>query len=184
MKAGDPAAGHGRCGGRTRRGTLCRQPAGHGTGHPGVGRCSFHAGATPNGETNGRRLLAEQACAVLGVPIRTTPQKALQDELNRTNGAVEWLRVRVAELTFADIEQGSVWLALYQEERDHLVTVCKVMSAANIPAQAVDAAREQGTMFAQLLDRVLNAIQVTGEQRDRLPEVMPAVLECLPWDIP
>lgn len=34
---------------------------GHGTGHPGVGRCSRHCGATPTGEVNGRRLLEARA---------------------------------------------------------------------------------------------------------------------------
>jgi len=37
------------CGARTRRGSLCQQPAGWGTDHPGEGRCKLHGGASPRG---------------------------------------------------------------------------------------------------------------------------------------
>lgn len=37
------------CGARTRRGSLCQQPAGWGTEHPREGRCKLHGGATPRG---------------------------------------------------------------------------------------------------------------------------------------
>jgi len=39
----------GQCGARTRSGEPCRQAAGWGTDHPGVGRCKLHGGATPRG---------------------------------------------------------------------------------------------------------------------------------------
>lgn len=46
-----PTAGkpHGspRCGARTRSGSPCRNVAGKGTNHLGIGRCKFHGGATP-----------------------------------------------------------------------------------------------------------------------------------------
>jgi len=37
------------CGGKTRSGTPCQQPAGWGTDHPGEGRCKLHGGCTLRG---------------------------------------------------------------------------------------------------------------------------------------
>lgn len=38
-----------RCGGKTRSGGQCTQPAGWGTSHPGEGKCKLHGGASPRG---------------------------------------------------------------------------------------------------------------------------------------
>lgn len=35
------------CGAATRSGKPCQRPAGHGTNHPGEGKCKLHGGATP-----------------------------------------------------------------------------------------------------------------------------------------
>jgi hypothetical protein len=40
------------CGAKTRAGSPCRRPAGHGTSHPGQGRCKLHGGKSP--VTHGR----------------------------------------------------------------------------------------------------------------------------------
>ncbi len=61
MNNSNGRAGHERCGGRTRRGTPCRLPAGHGTDHPGVGRCDHHGGATPTHRAHAERVLLERA---------------------------------------------------------------------------------------------------------------------------
>lgn len=49
------------CGARTkqREGT-CEQPAGWGTPHPGVGRCRFHGGSSPNAVKAGAVALVER----------------------------------------------------------------------------------------------------------------------------
>jgi hypothetical protein len=36
------------CAARTRNGGPCKQPAGHGTPHPGKGPCKLHGGCMPN----------------------------------------------------------------------------------------------------------------------------------------
>jgi hypothetical protein len=43
------------CGAKTRAGSPCRRPAGHGTSHPGQGRCKLHGGKSP--VTHGRYSL-------------------------------------------------------------------------------------------------------------------------------
>jgi hypothetical protein len=61
MNNANGQSGHERCGGRTRAGTPCKLPAGHGTGHPGVGRCDHHGGATPTHRAHAERVLLERA---------------------------------------------------------------------------------------------------------------------------
>lgn len=46
----------------------CDRPAGENTRHVGYGRCSRHAGSTPNGQTEAERIAAEQAHEELGLP--------------------------------------------------------------------------------------------------------------------
>ena len=44
-----------KCGAKTRTGTKCQYPAGHGTDHPGTGKCRLHGGASkgpPKGSQN------------------------------------------------------------------------------------------------------------------------------------
>lgn len=49
------------CGARTKqRDGTCEQPAGWGTPHPGVGRCRFHGGSSPNAIRAGEVALVER----------------------------------------------------------------------------------------------------------------------------
>src|SRR6266568_5126354 len=84
MENASGSPGHERCGGRTRSGTPCKLPAGHGTSHPGTGRCDHHGGATPTHEEHARQVLARQAeraalaeLATLGIPPVGNPLEAL-----------------------------------------------------------------------------------------------------------
>ena len=86
MNDGNGRTGHERCGGRTRLGTPCRLPAGHGTSHPGIGCCDHHGGATPTHEEHARRVLAERAeqvavaeLARLNIPPVTDPLEAIAE---------------------------------------------------------------------------------------------------------
>lgn len=47
MDVGKDREARGICGARTRSGDPCKNVAGKGTDHLGVGRCKFHGGATP-----------------------------------------------------------------------------------------------------------------------------------------
>src|ERR1700723_564286 len=94
----DSAAGHERCGAKTRNGGVCKLPAGHGTDHPGIGRCKLHGGSTPTHEGAASMEIARRECAALGVPIDTTPDVALMDEVREACGNVAFYRQLVQEL--------------------------------------------------------------------------------------
>lgn len=80
-------------------GAPCRLPAGHGTSHPGYGRCKRHGGSTPDQVDHARRLMAEHAAREFGIPIKVSAQEALTNELWVAVGQVEFYRARVRELT-------------------------------------------------------------------------------------
>ena len=128
---------------------------------------------------------AEHACEVLGVPVETTAEAALQDELNRTYGHVLWLRGQVAELgvdalAWADTEPA--WWQLYEHERDRLVTVCKVMLSADVQGRLVAVAKETAEQFNEVLSAILDALNLSLAQRAMVPEVVPRVLSLATGD--
>jgi hypothetical protein len=79
-------------------GVLCTQRKGHGTSHPGIGRCSRHGGSTPTHVAAAEAELARQACTTLGVPVAIDPAEALLDELRRSYGNVLFYEGLVSHL--------------------------------------------------------------------------------------
>ncbi len=125
---------------------------------------------------------AERAVKTLGLPVATSPQQALLDEIARTAGHVRWLgdlvgnldpdestwgktgeehREGVGEMeTVIDLTtttkqaRPAVWIQLYQAERSHLVHVCKVAIQCGIAERQIKLAEEQGQMIASVLRSV------------------------------
>jgi hypothetical protein len=165
--------GHDRCGARTRSGGRCGLPAGWGTGHPGAGACKLHAGATPNHQARARRVLAERAVQTYGLPVDTTPERALLDEVARTAGHVLWLAARVAELEPAELvttEYGpgvNVWLHLYRAERRHLGEVAR----GAITSCAADSAAASAAVLGQRMAGVLERAPA-GLERAQQDEIL------------
>jgi hypothetical protein len=79
------------CGAKTRKGTPCKQRAGHGTGHPGEGRCSKHGGSSPRAEVAGQVVLAKREAMVMGVPL----------DIPATHGILECIRIAAGEVRYA-----------------------------------------------------------------------------------
>jgi hypothetical protein len=92
-----------RCGRPKRQGEgNCKREAGWGTEHKGWGPCRQHGGALPNvvAASLARRdeALARELVTTYGLPIETTPEEALLDEVKRSAGHVAYLAERVREL--------------------------------------------------------------------------------------
>lgn len=195
----DSTPGHGkpRCGADARSGEPCRRGAGHGTDHPGVGRCKFHGGSTPSHRQAAQREIAVREVATLGLSREIDPRAALLEEVHRTAGAVDWLRVQVAQLAPEDVVWGTteakrstgkdgdsitqgaavnVWVQLYQDERRHLVAVSKAAIAAGIEERRVQLAEQQGTLLAGAIRAILGDLNLTAEQQAMVPTVVPARL--------
>ena len=169
MSNGQNGSGHERCGARTRSGERCGLPAGWGLP---TGVCRLHGGCTPNHVARARHLAAERAVATYGLPIQTSPEQALIDELHRTAGHVAWLGGRVAGLDPAELASAdgiSVWLQLYRSERRHLADVAKAAIVSAASTVLADSARHLGQRMADVLDRALTGTTGLGwEQRDEV----------------
>lgn len=79
-------------------GVLCTQRKGHGTNHPGIGRCSRHGGSTRTHVAAAEAEIARRACVTLGVPVAIDPAAALLDELRRAYGNVLFYESLVQQL--------------------------------------------------------------------------------------
>lgn len=166
----------------------CGQAAGHGTSHPGKGRCSKHGGSTKLGTQGALVEVAKDLVEVYGLPKKVDPHTALMQELERTAGHVSWLFIKVQEVgkeSDADLvgpvgnegvsrETGleshpsvepNVWLRLYQEERKHLAKVARDCIAAGIEERRVEIAESQGMLIARAIQGILKALGVADDPR-------------------
>lgn len=171
------------CGAQKRQGEgTCTRPAGWGTDHAGWGRCKLHGGSTQSLKQVAKREQAEDAVATYGLPRDIDPHTALAEEVARTAGHVAWLGRLVAELEQSDLRQfvptgesggklePSVWVELYQRERDHLRRVSADAVRAGVEERRVKLAESQGELIAQVIRGVLDDLGVAG--RPEVPDVV------------
>jgi hypothetical protein len=196
MKDDDQPPGHETCGGQTRAGRPCRQPAGAGTGHLGVGRCSFHTGATPNGEANGRRLLAERAedqargeLARLGYAGAVdNPLRRLAELAAEADALKVLLAAKVDELAeLADSNNGpGPWFSAFERALDRVATMCAVLGKLDIDDRVlrveIRAAQGIGGREAWRIAGMLEDLHLSAEQQDLVPVVVPKWLRADPPD--
>lgn len=102
------------CGAKTRKGRPCR-----GAAIRGSSRCRMHGGSAPQVRKAAAKRVVEgktiEAAKRYGVPRQITAADALQGELNRTQGHVDWVSEQVAANPY---DPGL--LSVYQSERAHL----------------------------------------------------------------
>lgn len=85
----------------------CKQPAGHGTSHPGFGYCKFHGGNTAAGrkagaKAMGRAIIQQRRAESAAFGDRNdplndvTPEQALLEEVRRSVALVRWLEEKIS----------------------------------------------------------------------------------------
>jgi hypothetical protein len=162
------------CNARLSRGRgYCKQAAGHGTEHAGVGRCSRHGGCSPKYDKKVAELEAQAEVANYGLPIDVDPFTALEQELCRTAGYVHFLDLRVQALP-ADEQYGlvgggpqaipgaepHVYVRMLMEERKHLQSMAKTCIECGIATRRVELAEQQGQMLASAVRSILSRLGV------------------------
>jgi hypothetical protein len=80
------------CTTKTKRGTICQNRAGAGTGHLGAGPCFLHGGAGENGEQVGAWIVAHGFARALEV----TPWDGLLMAVRIAAGRVAWIEAKLA----------------------------------------------------------------------------------------
>lgn len=167
----------------------------------------MHLGKKPSGVIAEQR--ASDLVETYGRKVETTAVEALLDEVQWTAGHVAWLRDRVREIEEGELTAGdgggehplvwgttrrktggedwgetqeaapNVWLRLYQTERTHLVKVCSEAIKAGIEERRVRLAEQQGALVAQVIRSILADLDLTAEQQERIPDVVPRHLRAL-----
>ncbi len=192
---------HPRCKGHKRDGNPCGQWPRH-----GARVCKRHGGNAPQvraaADRRVQQAAAEKAVATYGLPREVAPDVALLEEVHRTAGHVTWLAGKVADLSDEDLTWGvveevdkratefggtdttskavpNVWLQLYQQERKHLVLVCKAALDAGIAERQVKLAEQQGALLAGAIHRILGRLELTRAQRTLVATVVPEELRAL-----
>lgn len=183
MSAPDPM---GICGAKTRRGKPCKQPQGHGTGHPGTGRCKLHGGASPQAEVSGAVVLARREAQVMGIPMDLEPHDALLECIRIAAGEVHYASERIVELEPGQAvgpvvstrplkyEKGAessterveehgppalhIWIEARHQAMDRLVNYSRIAIAAGIAERQVKLAEGQAEQLAEAMRRLAAAL--------------------------
>lgn len=189
-----------RCTARNRQGKQCGKPA-----VPGALVCPLHGGAAPQVRDAGLRRIAmadaKQAAEQLGLLIEISPEQALLDEVQRCAGMLAFYQARVEEIADTGVnslvwgltkvkvggEDGgetfeaarSVWLQLFNEERDRLVKVCAAALRAGIEERRVKLAEQQGILVAAVIRRILTRLNLNEAQLGLVATVVPEELRAL-----
>lgn len=145
--------------------------------------CRLHGGRAPQAKAKAKRELeqaaAKKATQLLGLPIETTPDQALLDELYRTAGEVAWLDIKVRAIHEHELEEGNTWHRLWVAAREHLLKVAEACKKANIEERRIQLAEDQGRAIAAVLQRIFNRLELTPHQQALIPVIVPHELRTL-----
>ncbi|MDP9358457.1 MAG: hypothetical protein M3R02_24855 [Chloroflexota bacterium] len=95
-------------------------------------------------------------------PLTTTPQEALQAELERTAGAIEYLRRTLDQFPG---DPPAAWLQMYAGERQHLARIADRMAALEMKTSEVEAAI-RGRLVDQLQTAMVGILTDLGHNPD------------------
>lgn len=186
----------------------CHRVAGEGTKHRMKGLCDYHevqaaiditkmkGSQADKNQITVARNMAYQSAKFFGEPINLDPHTALLQEVHRTAGIVGWLEDKLAKLR----EDGhpddeiliqfskqhglvpSVWMQLYQQERDRLIHVSTSAIKAGVAERRVQLAEQQGRLIAEILLGFIRdpALGLTPTQLMAAPGIMRKHLQLMP----
>ncbi|RIK11182.1 MAG: hypothetical protein DCC49_01155 [Acidobacteria bacterium] len=148
----------------------------------GLTVCWKHGGASPASLAKRQRFLDEQAASkavkAYGGRRDIDPAEALLEEVHRTAGHVSWLehQIAVGSAALTEVTPGgtktSVWVELYNTERNRLIAVTKAALDAGIAERQVQLAEAQGLMLASVIRAILDDLELSAIQRDKAPDVI------------
>ena len=174
----DPDRPDGLCGASTVQGETCKNIAGWGTSHAGVGTCKWHGGAMASHVARAEAIKAEIVVADVrarwDIPDEITCEDFLAEELRRTTAAVRWLDHKVSELSDEEMVFGVVqrrsdgirsevvsaagvhtWTKLWQAERAHGMRVAKSIAELGIEERRVALEEAEVSIVAAAVRRAI-----------------------------
>lgn len=183
----------------------CYKPAGHGTDHPGFGPCSGHGGNTravrkASALDAGQYFILQRKAEMSmfgGDPdtINLTPEEAILEEVRRSVAMVRYIQQQISSWDPGSGDLGFLpaltdettrglssetdaagWLRLYRDERAHMVRTSKMAIDVGISLLLVKLAQEQGLRLATAIEEILEALELTPQQAQLVPTVVPEIL--------
>jgi len=143
--------------------------------------------------------------------VNVSPEEALLEEVRRSVAMVRWLEERIGTWQYEashdpdakiphpklgglprlidETSRGASsftdereWLMLYREERAHAAKVSKMAIDAGLQERMVKIAEDQGVVLATAIRQVLDALALSPEQIDLVPQVVPGILRAISSD--
>lgn len=151
------------CGAKKSGGGVCKLAAGHGTEHPGIGRCKWHFGATPAvTQAAAKQEAREYAAKLLGSSEGDAdPDVVLMKEVTRAENAVKYFDREIAKL-IAEGEDSStkrfsrvMWN--WNEQRRLLTYVSNLVVRAGIAKRSIEIQEMQAAAVLSAVLSVLSA---------------------------
>lgn len=192
---------HDRCTAHNRAGKPCGQNP-----EPGMTVCRHHGGKAPQAiKARDTRVQVEQARAdAARFAARTDihPAEALLELVHYQAGIVTYWRGRIEDVTTRDLEWGTtqhregegpegpidvttkeaaphVAYRLLVEAQDKLAAYAAAALKAGVDERRVRLAEGQGALVAQVIRGILAGLNLTPEQLELVPTVVPAQLRLL-----
>jgi hypothetical protein len=158
------------CGAKKKNGETCRNFAGQGTDHFGVGYCKFHLGNTAQKRKHAIRLQAEaeveKARKNFGKKIPVDPAEALLTTLQLSAGQLFWLQARLEEHGDKTDFEGQVLLRLWNDERDRVARIAETALRAGVRERVVRLYESYGKTIAKILDAAFDNLELRFEFDD------------------
>jgi hypothetical protein len=170
---------HAFCGAKKKNGETCRNYAGLGTDHVGVGQCKFHLGnAEPNRKAAIKEMARRRAAALegeallFGQTIKIEPLDALLWTLYLSASHMEYLRQEIAAVEDEQAFNTQVLLRQWTDERERLAKTAKMALDAGVAERQVTLAERLGELLARLIQGILTDLELTPKQQERAPEIV------------
>jgi hypothetical protein len=169
------------CGAKKKNGENCRNFAGLGTGHVGIGNCKFHLGNAPNNVKAAARVMAEreqnalrQEALQFGQLLDIEPLDALLVSLHLSASHVAYLRQEIARAEDDDkrLFRREVLLRQWNDERDRLARTAKMALDAGVDERQVQMMERYGEMLARLIQGILGELALNRRQQALVPDVV------------
>lgn len=188
------------CGAKLSKGKpgTCRRPAGWGTEHVGIGACKLHGGKTESHNKSAQLEQARRDVDLFAARRDIHPAEALLELVQWTAGEVDYWRQRVRQIEEADltwgvtkVKEGGDDRGTTQEAKPHIAYALLVEASnrleryssaalkAGVDAALVRIAESQGAKLFAAIDQILRALELSPEQVERVPVVVPPILRAI-----
>lgn len=175
-----PLHGSQYCGAKKKQGDdggTCHRPAGWGTPHPGVGRCKFHGGSSPNAIKAGEVALVEkQARELFGkiVPSIAPVENPLAAFAEVAARVLAWMELmdsllddlrKVTQEDFFGMQQAQPLVELYERSMDRSANVLAMYARLRIDERLAQITERQKLAVIRAIDAGLDEAGLSDEKR-------------------